>query len=387
MLAGFAVKFALGVVSIPFLYSSYIVKTRREILEEEAEAILFSIGDGLVMTDRKGKIIVVNKAFEDILGWKVEEVVGKPLADVLQRYDEAGNMVPYKEFVLSHVLSGEKLVTPMTNNIYFAKKDGTKFPVRIVVTPVMIDQAIMGAVEVFQDVTKEKEIDNLRNDFLSLASHQLRTPLSGTRWIIENLQKGITGEMNEKQKEYLENLHQLNTRMTLLVSDMLEVLHVESGKVQVAKKILPASKVFADVIPMMQAASKAKNITLEKRFADKKPIIGEIDPKLTGSIVSAFISNAISYSNEGGTVILDAQDSEKEIVFSVQDDGLGIPKNEQKRIFEKFYRASNASLVKTDGTGLGLYIASVLAKKIGAKVRFESTEGKGSTFSLHIQKS
>ncbi len=386
MLVGWAVKCALGALSVPFLYSSYTAKTRREILESEAEAILHGIGDGLVMTDRQGKIVIVNKAFEELLGWRASEVVGKPMTEVLPRFDEAGRSVPFKARVLTRVLAGEKVETAMTNHTYFAKRDGTRFPVRLIVTPVLIDQAVMGAVEVFQDVTREKEIEKLRTAFLSLASHQLRTPLSGSRWIIETLTSGILGEVAGKQKAYLDNLYQMNARMIRLVNDMLNVLRVESGTVRINKEQFVLKKICDEVVLVMQAAAKEKDITLVRPSNEQEQLAVQTDFTLAKSIVAAFVSNAISYSPPGAEVKLGAEDKGDEIVFSVKDTGIGIPSDEKKRIFERFYRASNASLVKTDGTGLGLYIASVLAQKIGAKISFESKVGEGSTFSLHLPK-
>lgn len=164
VLAGFIVKFSLGVISVPFIYLSYGLITRSRlkggaIEKTESEAILSSIGDGLVVTDRQGKIVTINKTFEETLGWKPDEVVGKQMSDVIERYDETGNKVPFKERVLSRVLGGEKVVVPFTNHSYFARKDGTKFPVTIVVSPIRVDHTIMGAVETFRDITKEKELE------------------------------------------------------------------------------------------------------------------------------------------------------------------------------------------------------------------------------------
>jgi uncharacterized integral membrane protein (TIGR00697 family) len=386
MLAGFVVKFVLGVISVPFLYSSYTIKTQEEILEEEAEAILLSIGDGLVITDKDGRIVSVNKAFEEILGWTSTEVLRKQMTEVLRRYDEFGREVPHKKRVLTRVLEGEKMVTPSTNHTFLEKKNGTKFPVRIIVTPVLVDDNIIGAVEIFQDVTKEKEIEKLRTDFLMLASHQLRTPLSGTRWIVETFKKGILGQMNEKQNQYLDNLYQINSRMIKLVSDMLNVLRIESGSFYVYKEKFPLNKICEDIIEMVKATAQEKSVTIENHLKDKPTITAETDIKLAKIIILSFISNAINYSKNGGKIILDSEEFENGIVVSVEDDGIGIPKDEQRRIFERFYRGSNANLIKTDGTGLGLSISSTLAKKIGAQITFESTEGKGSIFYLHIPK-
>lgn len=384
MIVGFATKFLVGLIAIPLLYLSYKFKTNREILEQEAEAILSGIGDGIVMTDTKGKIILVNKAFTELLRWKSKEVVGKMMTDVIDRQDEQGEKISYEERILTKVLEGEKVTTSMINHSYFVRRDGTKFPVAIVVTPVLIDNKIMGAVEVFRDVTKEKEIETIRTDFLSLASHQLRTPLSGTRWLIETLQKETFGELNAKQKEYLDDLYKVNARLIQLASDTLNVLSIQSGVIEITKEPFTPSRLFKEIQTLMQPVATNRNITIEIDLKEGSNTTLITDFHLVKNIMESLVSNAINYSKSGQKIFLSAIQSKINIIFSVTDNGIGIPQDEKKRIFERFYRTSNALKVKTDGTGLGLYTAHILAEKIGAEITFDSKEGEGSTFYLKI---
>jgi uncharacterized integral membrane protein (TIGR00697 family) len=386
MTTGFWIKFLLGLFMVPLLYLSYRLKTNKGFLEQEAQAVTDVIGDGVVMTDRDGKIILVNKAFEEMMGWSYPEVAGKFMTDVIERQDEAGNKIRFEERILTRVLAGEKVLTSMTNHSYFVRKNKTRFPVSILATPVTIDQRVMGAVEVFRDVTEEKEIEKLRTDFLSLASHQLRTPLSGTRWIIETLQKGTLGELNPKQKEYVDNLYKVNKRLTGMVSDMLNILHIQSGTVKIKKTTFALNNLFKEVETILEPVAKNQQVSMEINRGEDSALTLSTDFELAKSILEALVANAIGYSNPGSTVLLSAVDSPAGVIFSVKDSGIGIPANEQKRIFERFYRASNAQRVKTDGTGLGLYTAHVLAEKIGVEITFESEEGKGSTFHLRIPK-
>ena len=244
----------------------------------------------------------------------------------------------------------------------------------------------MGAVEVFRDVTEEKEIEKLRTDFLSLASHQLRTPLSGTRWLIETLKKETLGSLNEKQKEYVDNIYKVNSRLLHLVSDILNALHIQSGTMKLNKLKFTLGYLYQEVAVMMQPVAKNKKIIMEIDTKENISATIYTDLVLVKSIIESLVANAIDYSNPGEKIFLSAIETSDEVICSVKDNGIGIPVNERKRIFERFYRASNAQRAKTDGTGLGLYTAHILAEKIGAEITFESQENKGSTFYLKIPK-
>src|SRR3990167_2307297 len=327
------------------------------------KALLASIGEGMIAVDMEGVILSVNRAFEKMLGWKQDEVVGKRLVEIIPREDEEGNRINIEERMLMQFFSGS---LPF---FYFVRKDKTRLPVNSVINSITIDQKIIGVVEVFHDLTREKVLEKLRMDFLTLASHQLRTPLSGTKWLIETMKRGVLGPLNEKQRDYMDEIYRANERMIKLVFDMINVLRLESGTATIKK----------------DAVAKGK-ITFRNALKNYKTIAVETDAALLQSILECFVANAVSYSQPGQEVACDAKEEADAVTFSVKDSGIGIPKDEQERIFEKFYRASNAKQIRPDGTGLGLYTASILADKIGAKVSFESEEGKGSTFYLRVPK-
>jgi PAS domain S-box-containing protein len=194
-----------------------LIDAKNETIAKDA-AILSSIGDGLIATDHEGNIVLMDVAAENMLGLNIKDVAGRQMLDVIRRYDAAGNTVPPKERLLTRILAGEKVVTPMASDTYFERKDGAKFPVRIVVTPILNDGTITGAVEIFQDITKEKEVDRAKSEFVSLASHQLRTPPTIIGWYTETLQSGELGPFNEKQAEYLKELYKANQRMINIIN-------------------------------------------------------------------------------------------------------------------------------------------------------------------------
>lgn len=358
------------------------VKNQIEQAKAEDEAMLASIGDGVIGTDIDGKIILMNTSAQSLLYSSAKEAIGKAFFDVTLLEDENQNFIPREKLPIPLALAGT--ITAM--RAYYVRQDKTKLPVALKAAPIVLGGKIIGSIEVFRDITKEKEIEKLRTDFLSLASHQLRTPLSGTKWLIETLQRNILGELTPKQKEYLDNIYQSNERMLRLVSDMLNVLRLESGGALLKKETISVKQLLEDIISFMRPSAESKKVLLRSAFKGDRTIKIETDYQILRSIFECFTSNAINYSLPKQEIVFDVKEEPLAYVFSVKDSGIGIPLEEQKKVFERFYRASNAKALKPDGTGLGLYIADLLARKLGGKVTFESEEGKGSIFYLHIPK-
>ncbi len=347
------------------------------------DAILSSISEALVATDREGKILFINTTTERLLGWRPEKVVGKPLSELSKVTDEKGNPVPWGERPMARAFASGAVSS--AQSYFYTREDGTRFPVSLNAAPIVEGSKVVGVVGMLHDMTKEKEIEKLRMDFLALASHQLRTPLSGTRWLIETLKRGILGPMNKRQTEYMDEVYSVNGRMIQLVNDMLDALRITGGALVIKKEEIPASKLFVDIIGMMGLTAREGEIVLKNALENKPAIVAETDPMVVKRILESFVSNAIVYSHPGGEVVLDAQEgADGGVTLSVTDHGIGIPQDEKAHILERFYRASNAKGLKPEGTGLGLYIAAELAEKIGAKITFESKEGEGSVFHLNL---
>lgn len=346
------------------------------------EALLQSIGEGIISTDEQGKVIKVNHAAEKMLGRKEYELLGKMFTEIVPAYNEKGEVIHNEARALSIVLARGAPPTPFLAS--FARKDGTRFPVSVLVSPVIFEGSLIGATAAIRDTTKEKEIEKMRLDLLSLASHQLRTPLSGTKWLIETLRKGIHGPLNKEQDEYIEEIYKINERMTGLVSDMLSALRIESGMESFQTEAVSVSSLFDALSSTMTPVAQAKQIFL--RFNTEESATLATARELLRNILESFISNAITYSPAGTEVSVDIKNDPTSVTFSVTDHGIGVPKDEQAGIFSRFYRASNARTANTRGSGLGLYIASVLAEKIAGKVYFVSEEGKGSTFYVWVPK-
>jgi signal transduction histidine kinase len=223
------------------------------------------------------------------------------------------------------------------------------------------------------------EISKMKSDFINIVSHQLRSPLTNIKWAFELLSsKGI--EMSqEKKEEYFDNIKENIARMVELTDNLLVVSKIEQGKFSVLKKEVSLKKTTESLISRFKVFAEAAKIKLNLYLEKDLPEIF-IDPSLIKLVIENLIDNAIHYTGGGGRVDIKIGRRGKEILFKIQDSGIGIPKNEQEHIFQKFFRAENALKKRTRGNGLGLYICKAIIEKFGGKIWFESEEDKGTTF-------
>lgn len=220
----------------------------------------------------------------------------------------------------------------------------------------------------------------MQTDFVNLTSHQLRTPLSGTKWLLELLQKSDTGNLNKKQRDFIEKLYTSNERMISLVNDLLEVTRIEQGQTKIYLQPTDLAAVIRNLIQEREKEIRKKqlkvNFTIEQEpFPKVHTELNKIKQALAN-----LISNALSYTLEGGVISIDLKIDKNMAVGSITDTGVGIPKAQQKNIFNKFFRGTNIITMEASGTGLGLYISKAFIEASGGKLWFESQEGKGTTF-------
>ncbi len=351
-----------------------------EQIRSKNEAILTSIGDGLVVVDKEGKISYIDKSFEEMLGWKSQEIIGKSMVEIVHQEYANGHGVPFKERILTRALAGQKFVTDSTNPLYYVRKDKSRFPASSIVAPVILNGKMVGAVKTFRDITKEKEIDKAKTEFVSLASHQLRTPLSTVNWYSEMLLAGDVGELSTEQKTYLEEIYKGNQRMVDLVNTLLDVSRIELGTFLVDSKLTDIKALTRGAINEQTIQINEKKIKLTCTFVKKLPRI-QADPKLLRMVIQNLLSNAIKYTPDDGTIAVSFSLADtKNVVLKISDTGYGIPDNQQDRIFTKLFRADNVIGKDTEGTGLGLYIAKSIIEQSGGKLWFESKENNGTTF-------
>lgn len=375
-----------------------IEKAKVEIAKAKEEAILLSIGDGLIATDEKGNITLVNKITEKLFGKKSEDVMGKLFSEVLVLEDERGVSIPLEKRPTSMALTGGTTTTTTTTMgpaYYYVRPDKTKFPAAIMVTPIILDKKIIGTIEIFRDITKEKEIDKAKSEFVSLASHQLKTPPTAIKLLTERLLGDKMDTLTEKQKEYINDIHSENQRSIELVNALLNVARIEMGAftIQLSKKNICA--VAQNVLSELKSAIDKKQLKLEEVYLGKNTVV-LIDEPLFRMVISNLVMNAVNYTADHGTIYVECREmskgqalgekflAENSFIVIISDTGYGIPKLQQDKLFTKFFRADNAREKHTDGTGLGLYIVKSILDNSGGSIWFTSEENKGTTFYVAI---
>jgi len=358
------------------------VTERTESLAEakaQDEAILFSIGDAVMACDKDGVVMLFNGVAEVLTGYSTTKVIGHHYNQALKFVRESDEKTG-EDFIAEAITTGQ--ATKMVNHTLLIAKDGRKIPVADSAAPIKnVKGEIIGCVVVFRDVSKEREIDRAKSDFISVASHQLRTPMTSIQWVIERFLK--TEKPTQKGKEYLDDIHMAVTNLSSLVDLLLNVSRIEAGKIGAEPKPL-------ELVGFLKMYLKEQEPMVTKKqlhvIFDQHPSTFNVitDHITLRNIIHSLVSNALEYTPEGGEIEITIAKKDNMFLLTIRDTGIGIPKEEQSRSFEKFFRGANAKLVKTDGTGLGLYIAAQAVKLLQGKIWVESVAGKGSTFSVEL---
>jgi signal transduction histidine kinase len=250
----------------------------------------------------------------------------------------------------------------------------------------MMNNNPIGAIEVFRDITLEMEVDRMKSEFISLASHQLRTPLSAVKTYSHMLLDGYMGEVNESQKHSLHTIISASNRMNELISTLLNITRMESGTIAVTPKELEVDTVCKEALKDLELFAEDKDVTIEIKNIGAEGKKMHTDRLILKEIVTNLASNAIKYTSEGGTVTVTIKSRANDVLISIADTGWGIPADVQSKIFSKFFRAQNVLKRETSGTGLGLYLVNGLVNAIGGKIWFKSAENEGTTFYFTIPK-
>ena len=355
---------------------------------DKLNTILENIGDAVFVIDKASNIIVFNKAASIISGVKQDKAIEKSYKKVLKFLDEKTNKPdPFIENVFK-----SKDTQEMGSNTVLVKKNGKRIPVADSAAPLKNKAGeVIGVIVVFRDVAKERAIDKAKTEFVSLASHQLRTPLTSINWYTEMLLSGDAGKLKKEQKDYLEEIYEGNQNMLNLVNSLLNVSRVDLGTFMIEPQSTDIVEMCKNVIKEMKPTLTQKKQKVSEKFQKKFPKI-DVDTNLMRIVFQNYLSNAAKYTPEKGKITIGITEVKagKEFktktmrmdsfVFYVSDTGYGIPEEQQDKIFSKLFRADNVRAMQAEGTGLGLYIIKSIIESSKGSVWFESKEGKGSTF-------
>ncbi|MEW9124777.1 MAG: ATP-binding protein [Thermotaleaceae bacterium] len=340
--------------------------------KQKAEAIVESISDGIIVTGEEHKLLLVNRAAEKALDIREKDVLNKHFLEAIKREDvfqiidkvrRRNDEDEYKRYT----------------DITVQSESTTKY-YRINVTPIENeDRENIGVVTLMQDITKLKEVEQLKSDFVSTVSHEFRTPLTSISMGVGLLIDQIPGNINKDQEELLEAIREDGDRLKNLVSDLLDLSRIESGKIQMDIGIYSLIDIVENAIKPFYSQAKNKNISLKVDIRDNLSKV-KADFNKIAWILTNLIGNALRYAPQDGTGIIEikAKETANKMLVSVTDNGKGIPEDYQEKIFEKFIQVRDVD--NTGGTGLGLAISKEIANAHGGEIWVKSQLGAGSTF-------
>jgi len=335
--------------------------------------------DHIIITDPEGIILYANEAVEKITGYSSKEVINTK-AGSLWKYPMENQF--YKNLwetikVKKRVFSGE-----LKNR----RKNGEVYEALAIISPILDENnEILFFIGIERDITKAKEIDKAKSEFVSLASHQLRTPLSSINWYSEILETEEAGPLNKDQKKFIKEICIANQRMIELVNALLNVSRIEMGTLDISPQIINFKDISQSVIKELNPSINKKKLDFKIKYG-KVPEVNA-DPKLIRIIFQNLLSNSIKYTPEKGNISLFVGIEEnflEYIMIKVSDTGYGIPEFQKDKIFTKLFRADNVKEKDTEGTGLGLYLVKAIVEGSQGKIWFESEENKGTTFYVLI---
>jgi signal transduction histidine kinase len=327
-----------------------------------AEAVINSLKDASIGLDKNDIILFANDQALQLLSLQSKDIVGKPLSEIKRKNDLLKYLVEDKSTLPF------KIVIDKREN-YFTKE-----------VLDIVQEGGGSRVIIVRNITSFKELDAAKTNFIATISHELKTPLASSDFSLKLLEDERVGKLSTEQKELLNNLKADNQRMLRILSELLNMAQVEAGKIQLVISEVDAASIMEQVIRTFSNSVKEKNISFEKRFLDPA-IKVKADVEKTSWVLGNFLSNAIKYSPESSKIIIRISKLDKEVEFSVTDQGPGIPSEFQSKVFERFFKVPGS---KENGTGLGLAISKEFIEAQGGQIWTKNNAGSGSTFGFSL---
>ncbi|HYT25330.1 MAG TPA: ATP-binding protein, partial [Actinomycetota bacterium] len=348
----------------------------------EARAVFYAIADGVLLTDPAGRVTAMNRAMELLSGWTEAEVQGMAYAEVLPVTEEGGGHIRPEARPLARAIASGEPASDQGYGVDLVTRDGRKVPVAVSSAPILDPRGrVVGGVEVVRDVSREREIDEVKSAIISTVSHELRTPLTLIHGFAELL---VLRDMPvERQRAAAEEILEASRRLARLIDDLLSASRMESGRLVLDPRPLDLAGMVERILSPFRAMAARHVIRAE--VAGGLPVVWG-DPDKVEQILTNLVGNAIKYSPGGGEVVVSVTPLPEagQVEVSVRDQGIGMSPREMAQLFEKFYRVDRDEVRRAGGTGLGLYITKRLVELHGGRIRAESWLGTGSVFSFTL---
>ena len=337
------------------------------------DSVLSHMSDGVIATDRRGNITIINETASDFMDVTAEKAIGNSILDILKIRDDYSlrDLIENQDELMLDFSSNER---DLILNAYFSliqRESGF----------------ISGLVCVLHDVTEQQKIDNDRKQFVSNVSHELRTPLTSLRSYIEALSDGAWKDP-EVAPGFLKVTQEETDRMIRMINELLSLSRMDSGTTRVDMELVNINEMFNYVLDRFDMILKkddnpAKYYTIKREFT-KRDLWVEIDTDKFTQVLDNIMNNAIKYSPDGGVVTCRLLETHNQVIISISDQGLGIPRADLAHVFDRFFRVDKARSRAQGGTGLGLAISKEVVQMLGGRIWVDSVEGKGSTFYISL---
>ena len=364
------------------------LENRLSAVESKSDVVINAIDDGVLAISKDGNIELINPSAQQIIGWDQGDALGLNWKSVLKLVTSDGKDVEDLDNPIAQSLSKNQ---PTHNDKLFLLTSSEKrILVSIVSSPVGTDGE--GIIVVFRDITKEKAEEREQAEFISTASHEMRTPVASIEGYLGLALNPATAHIDEKARNFITKAHESAQHLGRLFQDLLDISKVEDGRMKNNPKIINVSEFLKDIFDGLATKADEKQLNYifmpdiidEGKEKSLQPIFyANIDPDHFREVVSNLIENAIKYT-PSGEVVVNITGDDKQISVSVKDSGIGIPAEDIPHLFQKFYRVDNSDTREIGGTGLGLYLSRRLAEAMSGNLRVESKYKEGSTFYLEI---
>ncbi len=351
-------------------------KSLRDVADEKSRitTIINCMVDGVLVTDRESRIVLHNPAATRLLGIERLQIIDESLRRCINNEDLAR--------AVTEALDTEKSrYVEISQEITSSEESGKVF-LRTNTAPVLNeDGETMGSVTVLHDITQEKQINDMKSDFLTMVSHELRAPVSAIQQQLSVIEEGMAGSITEKQARMLTRAKERTTGILDLIKDLLDVSKLDSGIVVQHKESTVLQDILEKLCQLMEPEAEAKGIRLNLETSDHLPLVNA-DRENMEDVFINLISNAIKYNVEGGDVTVSVLSHGEFLRVDIADTGIGIPEKDLPRIFDRFYRVKNPETRTIIGTGLGLPIVKSIIEAHHGSISVKSREGEGTTFTL-----
>ena len=357
-------------------------------VESKSDVVINAIDDGVLAISKDGNIELINPSAQQIIGWDQGDALGLNWKSVLKLVTSDGKDVEDLDNPIAQSLSKNQ---PTHNDKLFLLTSSEKrILVSIVSSPVGTDGE--GIIVVFRDITKEKAEEREQAEFISTASHEMRTPVASIEGYLGLALNPATAHIDEKARDFITKAHESAQHLGRLFQDLLDISKVEDGRMKNSPKIINVNEFLKNIFDGLATKADEKQLNYifmpdiidEGKEKSLQPIFyANIDPDHFREVVSNLIENAIKYT-PSGEVVVNVTGDDKQISVSVKDSGIGIPAEDIPHLFQKFYRVDNSDTREIGGTGLGLYLSRRLAEAMSGNLRVESKYKEGSTFYLEI---